>query len=79
MIRADLNHFPCGSENRRNCHVFNFVHVCLFSVLIWFVWLCRSKLASVRLLIAFCADLAILSCDQFSQITVSLFPFSHDF
>ena len=79
MIHADLNHFPCGSENRRNCCVFNFVHVCLLPALIWFVRLCRSELTSMPLLIAFCADLAILSCGQFSQITVSLFPFSHDF
>ena len=79
MIRAVLNCLSCGSENRRNRRVFNFVHVCLLPALIWFVRLCGSELASVRLLIAFCADLAILSCGQFSQITVSLFPFSHDF
>ena len=79
MIRADLNHFLCSSENRHNCRVFNLVHVCLLPAVIWFVRLCGSELASVWLLIAFCADLAILSCGQFSQITVSLFPFSHDF
>ena len=34
----------------------------------------------MQLLIAFCVDLAILSCGQFSQITVSLllFPMSFD-
>ena len=29
MIRAVLNCLSCGSENRRNRCVFNFVHVCL--------------------------------------------------
>ena len=78
MICAVLNCLSCSSENRRNCRVFNFVHVCLLPTLIRFVWLCGSELVSVRLRIAFCADPAILSCGQFSQITVSLLLFSHD-
>ena len=64
MIRAVLNCLSCGSENRRNRRVLNFVHVCLLPVLILFVRLCRSKLASLRLLTAFCVDLATLSCGQ---------------
>ena len=79
MICAVLNCLSCSSENRRNCRVFNFVHVCLLPTLIQFVQLCRSKLVSVQLLIVFCADLAILSCGQFSQITVFSASFSHDF
>ena len=64
MIRAVLNCLSCGSENRRNRRVSNFVHVCLLPVLILFVRLCGSELASVRLLIAFRADLATSSCGQ---------------
>ena len=80
MICAVLNCLSCGSKNRRNRHVFNFVHVCLLPTLIRFVRLCGSELVSVRLLIAFCADPANLSCGQFSQITVSLllFPMTFD-
>ena len=48
MIRAVLNCLSCGSENRHNRRVFNFVHVGLFPALIQFVRLCRSKLTSVR-------------------------------
>ena len=58
MIRAVLNCLLCGSENRCNRRVFNFVPVCLLPVLILFMQLCGSELASVWLLIAFCADLA---------------------
>ena len=49
LICAALNCISCGSKNHHNCHVFDFVHVCLFSVLIWFMRPCRSELASVRL------------------------------
>ena len=64
MIRVVLNCLSCGSENRRNRRVSNFVHVCLLPVLILFVRLCGSELASVQLLIAFCVDLSISSCGQ---------------
>ena len=64
MIRAVLNCLSCGSENHRYRRVLNFVHVCLLPVLILFVQLCGSELASVRLLTVFCVDLATLSCGQ---------------
>ena len=64
MIRAVLNRLSCGSENRRNRCILNFVHVCLLPALILFVRLCGSELASMWLLIAFCADLATSSCGQ---------------
>ena len=37
MIHAVLNCLSCGSENRHNHHVFNFVHVGLLPALIQFV------------------------------------------
>ena len=68
MVRAVLNCLLCGSENRCNHRVFTWVHVCLFLFELLIVRLCGSELASVWLLIAFCADLAILSCGQLYQI-----------
>ena len=69
--RADLNYDPCRSEsfsvrlqNRRNRGVFTGVHVCLFLFGFQIVQLCGSELAFMWLLIAFCADLAILLCGQ---------------
>ena len=67
MIRAVLNCLLCSSENRRNHRVFTWVHVCLFLFELLIVWLCGSELASMWLLIAFCVDLAILSCGQLHQ------------
>ena len=64
MIHAVLNCLSCGSENLCNRRVFNFVHVCLLPALILFVRLVGSELASVRLLTAFCADLATSLCGQ---------------
>ena len=72
MIRAVLNCLSCGSENRRNRRVSNFVHVCLLLVLILFLRLCGSKLASVWLLIAFCVDLATSSCGQLVVFKISV-------